>query len=191
MDYCVYREGENMELTLEKGRPINIEGRLEKEVRVYDLFDSLGIEYERIDHETAETMEACIEIDKILSPAVMCKNLFLCNTQKTKFYLLLIRADKKFLTKNISRQINSARLSFGSAEFMEKFLDITPGSVSVLGLMNDIENQVTLLVDEDILQAEYIGCHPCINTSSLKLKTVDIFETFLKAIGHTYTTVKL
>ena len=180
-----------MNLTLVKGRPTITEGRLEKEIRVYDLLDSLGIEYERVDHEEANTMEACVAIDEVLAPAVVCKNLFLCNSQKTKFYLLMIRNDKKFLTKDISKQINSARLSFAPAEFMEQFLDITPGSVSVMGLMNDKENNVTLLVDEDVLKAEYFGCHPCINTSSLKLKVEDVFGTYLKAVKHEYTVVKL
>ena len=180
-----------MELKLVKGRPANVDGRLEKEIRTYDLLDSLGIEYERVDHEEANTMEACLAIDEVLAPAVICKNLFLCNAQKTKFYLLMIREDKKFLTKDISKQINSARLSFGPAEYMEQFLDITPGSVSVLGLMNDKENNVTLLVDEDVLAAEYFGCHPCINTSSLRLKTADVFGKFLEAVHHEYMVVKL
>jgi len=180
-----------MELTLVKGRPATNDGRLEKEIRTYDLLDSLGIEYERVDHEEANTMEACLAIDEVLAPAVICKNLFLCNAQKTRFYLLMIREDKKFLTKDISKQINSARLSFGPAEYMEQFLDITPGSVSVVGLMNDKENNVTLLVDEDVLAAEYFGCHPCINTSSLRLKTADVFGKFLKEVHHEYTVVKL
>ncbi len=180
-----------MELILVKGRPASNDGRLEKEIRTYDLLDSLEIEYERVDHEEANTMEACLAIDEVLAPAVICKNLFLCNVQKTKFYLLMIREDKKFLTKDISKQINSARLSFGPAEYMERFLDITPGSVSVLGLMNDKENNVTLLVDEDVLAAEYFGCHPCINTSSLRLKTADIFGKFLESVKHEYTVVKL
>ena len=180
-----------MKLKLVKGRPATNDGRLEKEIRTYDLLDSLGIEYERVDHEEANTMEACLAIDEVLAPAVICKNLFLCNAQKTKFYLLMIREDKKFLTKDISKQINSARLSFGPAEYMEQFLDITPGSVSVLGLMNDKENNVTLLVDEDVLKAEYFGCHPCINTSSLRLKIADVFGPFLEAVHHEYTVVKL
>lgn len=180
-----------MQLTLIKGRPATNDGRLPKETRTYDLLDSLGIEYERVDHEEANTMEACLAIDEVLAPAVICKNLFLCNAQKTKFYLLMIREDKKFLTKDISKQINSARLSFGPAEFMEQFLDITPGSVSVLGLMNDKENNVNLLVDEDVLASEYFGCHPCINTSSLRLKTADVFGKFLEAVHHEYTVVKL
>lgn len=180
-----------MELHLENGRPADCSGRLEKEIRTYDLLDQLGIAYERIDHEAAETMEACLEIDKVLAPAVICKNLFLCNSQKTKFYLLMIREDKKFLTKEISHQINSARLSFASAEFMEEFLDITPGSVSVMGLMNDKENRVQLLVDKDVIAAEYVGCHPCINTSSMRLKTADVFGKFLDAVHHDYIEVTL
>ncbi len=180
-----------MELKLVKGRPESDEGRLDKEIRTYDLLDSLGIEYERVDHEEANTMEACAVINEVLAPAVICKNLFLCNAQKTKFYLLMIREDKKFLTKDISKQINSARLSFAPAEYMEQYLDITPGSVSVLGLMNDKENNVTLLVDEDVLKAEYFGCHPCINTSSLRLKIEDVLGMFLEKVGHGYIVVKL
>jgi Ala-tRNA(Pro) deacylase len=178
-------------MELVKGRPETNHGRLEKEIRTYDLLDSLGISYERVDHEEANTMEACQAIDEVLAPAVICKNLFLCNTQKSKFYLLMIREDKKFKTKDISKQINSARLSFAPAEYMEQFLDITPGSVSVMGLMNDKENQVQLLVDEDVLKGEYFGCHPCINTSSLKLKVEDVFGKFLTAVHHEYIVVKL
>ena len=180
-----------MSLELQHGRPMDTTGRLEKEIRTYDLLDSLGISYERVDHEEANTMEACAAVDEVLAPAVICKNLFLCNTQKTKFYLLMIKNDKKFKTKEISKQINSSRLSFAPPEYMEKYLDIMPGSASVMGLMNDKENEVTLLVDEDVLQGEYFGCHPCINTSSLRLKVSDVFGRFLEAVHHDYITVKL
>lgn len=178
-------------MVIQKGRPENTEGRLEKEIKVYDLLDELGIDYERVDHEPAETMEACAEIDEILAPAVICKNLLLCNRQQDKFYLLMIKEDKKFKTKEISQQINSARLSFAPSEYMERFLDITPGSVSVMGLMNDVQNNVQLLVDEDVINAEYVGCHPCINTSSIRLKSEDVFGAFLKAVHHDYKTVVL
>ena len=180
-----------MELQLVKGRPTTNDGRLEKEIRTYDLLDKLGITYERVDHEEANTMEACLAIDKVLAPAVICKNLFLCNAQKTRFYLLMIREDKKFKTNEISHQINSARLSFAPAEYMEQFLDITPGSVSVMGLMNDVDNQVMLLVDEDVLKEELFGCHPCINTSSIRLKVSDVFEKFLPEVHHDYMVVTL
>jgi len=136
------------------------------------------------------TMEACEEIDKALG-VTMCKNLFLCNRQKTDFYLLLMPGEKKFLTKDFSKQLGVSRLSFADGEFMEKYLDITPGSVSVLGLMNDTEHEVHLSIDKDLLADEYIGCHPCINTSSLKIKMNDILEKFLSYTGHEATIVEL
>jgi Ala-tRNA(Pro) deacylase len=180
-----------MELVLEEGRPSSVEGRLKKEIRVYDFLDSIGISYERVDHNAVDTMEECVEIDKILAPADLCKNLFLCNSQKTQFYLLMTPESKRFKTKEVSKQIGSARLSFATAEFMEKFLDISPGAVSVMGLMNDKENQVRLLVDEDVLSSEYVGCHPCVNTASLRIKSKDVFGRYLNAVHHDYTSVHL
>jgi len=172
------------------GRPENVEGRLPREVRTYDFLDSLDIKYKRMDHEHAETMEACEEIDKIMD-VVMCKNLFLCNRQKTAFYLLMMPGDKKFKTKELSSQINSARLSFAESEDMLKYLDIEPGAVSVMGLMNDKDHAVQLLIDEDVLKDEYIGCHPCVNTASLKMRTDDVIKKFLPAVEHEYMTVHL
>jgi len=172
-----------MALTLFNGRPEDCSGREEKEIRVYDLLDSLKIPYQRTDHAHADTMEACNEIDAVLG-ILICKNLFLCNRQQTDFYLLIMPGDKPFKTKELSSQIHASRLSFGPPEKMLEYLDITPGSVSIMGLMNDHENRVRLLVDEDVLKGEYLGCHPCINTSSLKIKTADIFGPFLKAVGH-------
>ncbi len=177
-------------MELYQGRPASTEGRLDREVRVYDLLDELGIEYIRTDHEEANTMEACNEIDRILE-VLICKNLFLCNQQKTKFYLLMMPGDKKFVTKELSKQIGSARLSFAPPEYMERYLDILPGAVSIMGLMNDFENQVQLLVDEEVLEGEFLGCHPCVSTSSLKLQTADVFGPFLKAVHHDYRVVNL
>ena len=183
-------------MELVNGRPENEEGRLDKEIRVYDLLDSLGVKYQRIDHEAAMTMEACEEIDRTLSEGeengvAICKNLFLCNRQATDFYLMLIPGDKPFKTKYLSAQIGSSRLSFAKPEYMEKYLDITPGSVSIMGLMNDHEKKVQLLIDEDVLKDEYFGCHPCINTSSLKIRTKDLVEKIIPAMGHDPKIVKL
>lgn len=184
-----HEESKNM--ILQHGRPKDVNNRLEKEIRTYDLLDALGIKYERADHKAAKTMEDCKLVDEMLAPAVICKNLFLSNAQKTKFYLLMIREDKKFRTKDISKQINSSRLSFAPESYMNEYLDITPGAVSVLGLMNDKDCKVQLLVDKDIFEAEYFGCHPCVNTSSLKVKTMDIFDSFLKAVKHRYIVVNV
>ena len=170
-------------MQLENGRPTDCTKRLAKEIRVYDLLDELGVAYQRIDHEAAMTMEACAAIDEVLD-ATICKNLLLCNRQCTSFYLLMLPGNKTFKTSVLSKQIGSSRLSFASAEYMEKFLDITPGSLSILGLMNDKEKQVHLLIDEDVLKGEFIGCHPCINTSSLRLRTRDLMEKIIPAMGH-------
>ena len=170
-------------MELINGRPETNAGRLDKEIRCYDLLDRLGVAYQRIDHEAAMTMEACVEIDKALD-ATICKNLLLCNRQCTAFYLLMLPGEKHFKTSVFSKQIGSSRLSFAAPEYMEKYLDITPGSVSVLGLMNDHENHVELIIDEDILKGEYFGCHPCINTSSLRLKTEDLMEKIIPAMHH-------
>ncbi|MBQ8140218.1 MAG: prolyl-tRNA synthetase associated domain-containing protein [Clostridia bacterium] len=173
-----------------KGRPNVTEGREARELAVYDTLDALGIKYDRADHGAAMTMEDCRETDDALGVR-MCKNLFLCNRQKTDFYLLLMPADKPFKTKELSAQIGSARLSFASAEDMERYLGVSPGAVSVMGLMNDTDKNVKLLVDGELASNEYIGCHPCVNTSSLKIRTADVFRTFLAFTGHEITYVKL
>lgn len=172
-------------LVLQSGEPDRQEGhRRERELMVYELLERLHIPYERIDHIQADTMEACQAVEEALQGAVICKNLFLCNRQRTAFYLLMMPGDKAFKTKELSAQIGSSRLSFGEAVYMERYLHISPGSVSVMGLMNDREHKVQLLIDRDILQEEYLGCHPCMNTSSLRLRMKDLLETFLPAVGH-------
>ena len=177
-------------MVLQEGRPFDCTGRQEKEIRVYDLLDKLGIPYRRIDHEPAMTMEICAALDEALG-APICKNLLLCNRQCTSFYLLMLPGDKVFKTKDLSAQIGSSRLSFAGGEYMEEFLDIAPGSLSVLGLMNDKGNRVQLLIDQDVLKTPFVGCHPCINTSSLKIATADLTGKFLPAVAHTPLTVTL
>ena len=177
-------------MELLQGRPNNMSDRLEKEIRVYDFLDDLDVLYGRVDHEPAMTMEACVEIDKAMGTA-MCKNLLLCNRQKTDFYLLLMPGEKVFQTKELSAQLGVSRLSFAPAEPMEEFLDITPGSLSVLGLMNDKQMHIRLIIDKPVLESEYIGVHPCINTSSLKIKTEDLINKIIPAMGHKPTIVHL
>lgn len=174
--------------TLYTGRPAD--ERIPKEERCYDLLDSLGVEYARVDHDHADTIEACHEIEKLLGCEI-CKNLFLTNRQMTEVWLLLMPGEKPFKTKLLSKQIGSARLSFASADQMLRYLDITPGSVSVLGLMNDGEHKVRLLIDRDLLSQKFVGMHPCINTSSLRVKTADLLEKLLPAMEHEATIVDL
>ena len=182
-------EQREMALLPTKGKPSH-NGRLSKEIAVYDVLEHLEIPYLRLDHEVTATVEDCHNVDRILGIHI-CKNLFLCNSQKTDFYLLMMPGDKKFKTKELSAQIHSARLSFAGPEYMEEFLNISPGSVSVMGLMNDSDKRVRLLIDRDVLQDEYVGCHPCVNTSSLKIKTKDILDKFLPYVEHDYTVVEL
>lgn len=177
-------------LSLESGRPANAAERLEKERRVYDLLDSLHIDYRRVDHGPVMTIAACEEVDQTLGLPV-CKNLFLCNRQKTDFYLLLLPGNKKFNAKALTGQQGLPKLSFANESFLEEFLDITPGSVSVMGLMNDSDGRVTLLIDKPLLQDAYICCHPCINTSTLRFPMNDLLETVLPAVHHTPLIVEL
>lgn len=175
--------------SLRVGRPSDAGKRLPKEQKCYDMLDRLGVEYAGVDHEHADTIEVCHEIESTLG-AKICKNLFLTNRQQTEFYLLLMPGDKPFKTKLLSKQIGTARLSFASSEHMQELLDITPGSVSVLGLMND-GGRVHLVIDSDLLKDEFIGCHPCINTSTLRIRTSDVIEKFLPEVGHEYAVVEL
>lgn len=169
--------------TLYHGRPADETGRLEKEIRCYDLLDQLGIAYDRADHEHADTIPDCELVEQVLG-AEICKNLFLTNRQETVFYLLLMPGTKPFKTKDLSKQINSSRLSFAGPEHMLRLLDITPGSVSVLGLMNDKENQVHLLIDRELLRDEYLCCHPCINSSTVKFSMRDALNALIPALGN-------
>ena len=177
-------------MILYHGRPGSANGRLPREMRVYDALDVLGIPYERIDHAPADTMEVCRAIDDALG-TLICKNLFLCNRQKTKFFLLMMPGDKVFKTKELTPQIGAGRLSFGEPGDLLCLLDTLPGAVSVMGLLNDPAGRVSLLVDEDVLAGETLGCHPCVSTSSLKLRTADVFGRFVPSTGHRYLTVRL
>ena len=177
-------------MELFNGRPADFARRLPKEQRVYELLDRLGLEYQRVDHESAMTMASCLAVDEVLE-ATMCKNLLLCNRQCTDFYLLLMPGDKPFKTSVLSKQIGSSRLSFADGSYMEQFLDITPGSLSVLGLMNDKDHRVKLLIDADVLSGDAVGVHPCINTSSLGIATRDLTEKLIPAMGHEPTMVAL
>ncbi len=179
-------------MELYHGSPADLSGRNDREIRTYAFLDSLGVKFDRTDHPDtpATTMEVCAEVDAVLDVKI-CKNLFLCNRQKTKFYLVVMPGDKPFKTKELSGQMGISRLSFGDKSRMEELLDLHPGSVSVLGLMNDKEHRVQLVIDEDVLREEYFGCHPCENTSSIRFKTAELTDKILPALGVDPVLVKL
>ena len=172
------------------GAPENVAERAPKERRCYALLDSLGVPYRRVDHEAAATMEICREIEQVLGCPI-CKNLLLTNRQQTDFYLLLMEGEKVFKTKYLSKALGCARLSFATDEQMEALLDITPGSLSVLGLMNDPAQKVRLVIDKPVLDRPEIGFHPCLNTSTLAVSMQDFREKILPALGHEATVVEL
>ncbi|KJS86165.1 MAG: aminoacyl-tRNA synthetase [Peptococcaceae bacterium BICA1-8] len=174
---------------LYQGKPTD-KNRMDKEMATYDLLDKLNIDYYRLDHEPTASIEDCNQVDSILGIEI-CKNLFLRNGPKSEFYLLVMPGYKKLVTKNVSKQIGSSRLSFAEDTYMEEFLNIKPGSVSILGLINDIDKKVQLLMDKEVMDSEYFGCHPCVNTSSLRIKTSDIFNKFLPYTGHRSIIVEL
>ena len=177
-------------MELYNGRPETNDGRLEKEIKVYDFLDDIGVPFVRVDHEAVMTFEACKGIDETLGITIN-KNLFLCNRQKTAFYLLLLPGEKALKVKELSAQIPTSRLSFGSGEAMEELLNVTPGSATVMGLLFDPEHKVQLLIDEEILKDDFLGCHPCINTSSIRFTTKDFMEKIVPALGHDYILVNL
>ena len=178
----------NITPVLHNTRP---EGELAPQERAaFDLLDALGIDYDRVSHEAVFNMELCAEVSAVLGVDV-CKNLFLCNRQQTKFYLLCLPPDKPFHTKDLSAQINSARLSFAPEDKLWELLHCTPGSATILGLANDTEQQVQLLMDRAVYEAPYISCHPCLCTSTLRLKTPDVLQVLLPHIRHSPTIVEL
>ncbi len=176
--------------TVFTGRPDQVLGRLEKEIRCYDVLDALGISYRRAEHDFADTIEACAQVEQVLGHEI-CKNLFLCNRQKTQFYLLMLEGSKVFKTKDLSKQLGVARLSFAGSEEMQQYLDITPGSVSVLGLMNDTENRVQLVIDRPVFEDTILCCHPCVNSATLQLSMKDVVEKFLPHVHHAPVVVDL
>lgn len=177
-------------MTIETGRPADCSGRPEKECAVYDLLERLDISFTRADHPAAFTMEECEAVSQALHTPI-CKNLFLCNRQKTAFYLLLLPASKPFRTKEITAQLGCARLSFAGEEQLASLLHLTPGSATIFGLQYDTENRVQLVVDRDLLDEAYFGCHPCINTSTIRMRTSDVFDRLTHALHHDYTLVTL
>ena len=154
------------------------------------LLDRLRIPYAWVAHETADTIADCDVVSEVLGISI-CKNLFLCNRQKTAFYLLTMPGGKPFQTKVLSAQLGTTRLSFAPPELMESMLRCTPGSASVLGLAYDTERRVRLVMDRAVHDAAWFGCHPCKNDASLRLRTEDLLHVFLPHTGHDVTVVDL
>lgn len=177
-------------MQINQGSPENMDGRSENEILIYQHLEKLGISFTRVDHEAVCSIDECRAIDELLAPARHCKNLFLCPTNKSQYYLLVMDENKKFNSGKISRQVNSSRLQFGNDEDLLSYLGVKPGAVGALALLADVGNKVQLLVDEDVLAAEYVTGHPGVNTASVAMKTSDLFDRYLKSIEHEFIVVK-
>jgi len=154
------------------------------ELAALNALDALNIPYTYIEHPAANTMEDCYVIDESLG-AVHFKNLFLCNRQGTEFYLLLLEGSKPFKTAQVSKQLGVSRLSFGNADQLGQILGLLPGAVSPLGLINDAQKQVTVLLDRDVFASpdQPLVMHPNVNTASVVVKTSDLVR-FLEHCGN-------
>ena len=147
------------------------------------LLETLRIPYRMVEHPAAGAMEDLVAVEERLGVRI-CKNLFLCNRQKTVFYLLLIPADKRFKTSVVSKLIGSSRLSFGEEDKLYELLGVRPGSITPLGLVFDEAHQVNLLIDREVLALEEIGMHPLVNTASIAMKTEDLIKVYFPFTGH-------
>lgn len=166
------------------------DGRSAEENLCYDFLDAVRVEYFRCDHAPADTIEDCKLVEEVLK-APICRNLFLTNRQQTEYYLLLLPGDKPFKTKYLSPQLGTARLSFAGEEALQEYLGVQPGSVSLLGLLNDRRGKVHLVIDRDLMKEEFFGCHPCRNTSTVSLHTEDVAAAVLPRLEHPVTWVDL
>lgn len=161
--------------------PENIKNPTEK--KVFALLDKLKIAYECVENDVVESMEECKEVDEALGTEIR-KSIFLCNKKKTSFFLVVMPAEKSLDTATLSNKIGVPHLSFASAEHMEQHLGALPGSASVMGLINDEDDYVQLIIDKEVADCEWFGCNPGINTAHLKMKTSDLINKFLPKINH-------
>jgi Ala-tRNA(Pro) deacylase len=156
---------------------------------LYELLDRLGIEYTKYEHEAVFTCDAALAA--VPDPrSVQTKNLFLRDKPGRRHFLLVTSCEKAVDIKRFADMIGAGHLSFGSAERLDKHLGLTPGSVTVLGLMNDPSRAVELYVDADVWNREWWNCHPLVNTATLVLSRGDI-ERFLAQTGHSPHVVTL
>lgn len=161
----------------------------ENEKKVYDTLNQLEIPFIKYEHLPVYTIQ---DIDELMlrMKGKHCKNLFVRNHVGNKHYLILVCQEKRADLKNIQAQIGSTRLSFASSERLQKYLGLIPGAVTPLGLLNDEEKEVTVLIDEDLKNYERICLHPNVNTATVSILYSD-FMKFLKSRGNKVGFVKI
>lgn len=157
---------------------------------IYDTLNELNIPFQKIDNEAITSMEECEDVENALGVEIR-KSIFLCNRTKSEFYLLVMPSKKRFNTKMFSEKVVCSRTSFASTEHLKSVLGLTPGSITIMGLVNDRSHTVQLVIDSEIVNEEWFGCNAGLNTSHIKLKTRDLLDIFLKHTGHKPIVVKL
>jgi Ala-tRNA(Pro) deacylase len=158
--------------------------------KAFKMLDQLKIPYECVSNDAVSTMEECRAIEEVLGTEIR-KNIFLCNKKNTSFFLIVLPADKNLDVDTLSAKIGIPKLSFASADSMQQHLGAQPGSASVMGLINDEDEYVQLIIDKEVAEAEWYGCNPGINTAHLRLKTSDLLNKFLPKIYHKAKIVEL
>lgn len=142
---------------------------------VYLKLKELNIEYLKIDHIPIYTIDEANNLD-IENKEYIAKNLFLMDDKKRNYYLLVVKSNKKIDLNDLKNKINSRRLSFASEIDLEKYLKLKKGSVTPLGVLNDVERKVKVIIDEDILKEEIVGVHPNDNDATVFMKTKDLIR---------------
>ena len=161
----------------------------ENERKVYNALDQLGIPYKRYEHIPVHTIQDIVELNMEMQ-GVHCKNLFVRNHNGKEHYLILVDQEKIVDLKRLAKEIGSTRLSFASSERLMKHLGLTPGAVTPFGLLNDEERKVTVIIDEDLKNSEYICFHPNVNTASISVPYEGLIN-FLRWRGNEYRFVKI
>lgn len=162
---------------------------IREEQEVYDVLNSLNINYIRYEHKAIYTVKEGKELE-ISIPGKMCKNLFLKNSKGDINYLVILDEDKNINLKLLAKQIGSTRLSFAAEEKLFEKLKLTPGSVTPFGLINNADSDVTVLVDKELSNEEKVNFHPNTNTATIGISYVDL-ERFVKCHGNEFYCVEI
>lgn len=156
----------------------------------YKFLSENNIEFSRVDNDEAVTMEDCIEIDKALDMKTV-KTLFLCNRQKTQFYLFVTEGDKPFVTKDFSSALGISRVSFASAEMLDEIIGTKVGATTIFGVLREQAQEVRVVFDKAVCESEWFGCSDGTTSCYMKLKTDDILNKLLPSSGHTYEVIEV
>ncbi|MBN1227217.1 MAG: prolyl-tRNA synthetase associated domain-containing protein [Deltaproteobacteria bacterium] len=157
---------------------------MDQEKKVYEYLDALSIVYQRYKHPAVYTVEQARKHRGSITGGQV-KNLFLRNSKGKHHYLIVLEQSKKLDIKALQTRIGASKLSFASAKRLEKYLGVTPGSVSPFALINDLNHEVETYIDADLMDYEQLNFHPNVNTVTLTISSAD-FKKFLEHTGNDF-----